>query len=88
MIGLRPQAAADALAAADIVRSPDNLPDIESAVFRCVVIHWTSEIKDYKTLWAAGQAKEADREGGKLSLVKATAHNILQGRRENMEHRL
>lgn len=30
---------ADALAAADIVRSPDNLPVIESAVFRCVVIH-------------------------------------------------
>lgn len=39
VIGLHPQAAAAAVAAADIVRSLDNLPVIESAVFRCVVIH-------------------------------------------------
>lgn len=81
MIGLHPQAAAAAVAAAaDIVRSPDNLPVIESAVFRCVVIHWTSEIKDYKTLRATGQAKKADRWEGKWNWVKATAHNILQDR--------
>lgn len=56
-----PRAEAAAIAAADIVRSCDNLPVIELAVFRCVVIHWTSEIKDYKPLWATGQTKEAGR---------------------------
>ena len=79
------QAAAAAVAAADIVRSCDNLPVIESAVFRCVVIHWTSEIKDYKPLWATGQTKEAGRVEEKTGQVLDMAHNFLQDREGNMK---
>lgn len=81
-----PQAAAAAAAAvADVVRSPGNLLVIESAVFRCVVIHWTSEIKDYKPLWATGQATEADRRGRKIRLGKGHSTKYPTRQREKYE---